>query len=148
MENTITWLLIADASKARIFSLHKARFIQDQKPDNLHLIGEYSHNQSRQKGSDLVTDRMGMYGSGNFSESTPPKVHEAEVFAHQLMEHLDNGRKDGVYRDLILIAPPAFMGILHKSMPHGIQKLVSQNIEKDYTQSQGHELARNLISHF
>jgi protein required for attachment to host cells len=146
MENCTTWLLLADSSKAKIYSLHKARvFQQPDNVENLKLINEYSHNASRMKTRDLVADKLGEFGSGTFVEATTPKLHEAELFAHQLVAALQVGRNQ--YRDLIIVAPPMFMGILYKHMPHDIQKLITQKIEKDYTQQNGRELLQSLLIH-
>lgn len=148
MENTITWILIADASKARLFAVHKARLFQDDNTNNLQLISEFTHNDSRKKGSDLVSDKMGEFGSGSFAATTSPKAHEAEQFAQELVTHLDTGRKENSFRDFILVAPPAFMGLLHKHMHQETKKLLSQSIEKDYTHDEGRVLLTHLLSHF
>ena len=148
MENNKTWLLVADASKARIFSMHKARILIEQNPNNLELIGNYTHEASRKKGSDLITDKMGEFGSGTFVEATPPKTHEAEVFALELLKHLERGRMKQHFRDVIIVAPPPFMKLLNKHMPHTMHKLISQSIEKDYTQHNERELVKNLADHF
>ena len=146
MENSITWLLLADASKAKIYSLHKARlFHQPNNTDNLKLLHEYAHNESRMKNHDLVADRLGEFGSGTFVEASSPKVHEAELFANQLIAALQVGRNQ--YRDLIIVASPMFMGLLNKHMPTEIKKLITQKIEKDYTQQNGHELLESLLIH-
>jgi protein required for attachment to host cells len=148
MENTLTWMLIADASKARLYAMHKARFMREQHPSNLTLIQDFTHHDSRKKNADLVSDKMGEFGSGSFETSTPPKTHEANVFAHKLMNHLDIERKNGTFRDLILVAPPTFMGHLHNNAPTSISKMISQQIEKDYTQDEGVTLINKLIKHF
>ncbi|TAK78523.1 MAG: host attachment protein [Gammaproteobacteria bacterium] len=148
MENTKTWLLIANASKAQLYSLHKARFFQEQHPQNLNSIAQYTHDKSRQKGTELATDKLGGFGTGTFVEATTPKFHEAEVFAIELIQHLNEGRAAGSFRDIVLIAPPTFMGLLHKHMPQETHKLISQTIEKDYTAFSGHELVKNLMTHF
>lgn len=148
MENTKTWLLIADASKAKIYTMHKARILKENNPKNLELIGSYTHENSRKKGSDLTTDKKGEFGSGTFVEATSPKVHEAEQFALQLLGEIDIGRASKDFRDLIIVAPPAFMGLLHKHMSHEIKKLISQCIEKDYTQDNERQLLQNLLQHF
>ena len=148
MENTKTWLLIADASKARIFSIHKARIFIEQNPNNLELVGQYTHEESRKKGCDLITDKMGEFGSGTFVEATPPKVHEAEIFALELIKYLETGRTENNFRDIIIVAPPPFMKLLNKHMHHTMHKLISQTIEKDYTQHNERELVKNLADHF
>src|SRR5262245_8067804 len=144
MVDHITWLLVADASKARIFAMCKARFMKRQRPDDLKLLGCFTHEESRMKASELTTDRFGQFGSGNFEEATPPKTREAEEFALELISYLETARKTQSYRDLIIVAPPAFMGLLNKHMPQQVHKLVTQNIEKDYTQHEGIKLTQNL----
>lgn len=148
MDNTITWMLIADASKARLYAMYKARFMREQHPNNLMLIQDFTHHDSRKKNKDLVSDRMGEFGSGSFAATISPKTQEAEWFAHQLMSHLDLERKNGMFRDLIIVAPATFMGYLHHHAPSSISKVISQNIEKDYTQDEGMGLVNKLIKHF
>lgn len=149
MQNHKTWILIADASKARIFSLHKALIFQEQNPNSLELIGNFSHEESRLKNSELETDKMGSYLKGRYQEETPAKAHEADMFALQLTKELNQGRNESHFRDVILVAPPTFMGYLHKHIQaHNLEKLVTQTIEKNYTQDEGQTLVKHLLSHF
>lgn len=149
MNNNKTWILIADAAKARIFSTHKAALFGEYHPDSLQLIEQLTHNDSRKLDHELVTDKMGYYGSGSYSQETDPKAKEAEVFALQLVKKLQQSHNEGEYRDLILVAPPAFMGMLNKqAQHHHIDKIISQTIEKDYTDQEGRALIRNLVTHF
>lgn len=148
MENDKTWMLIADASKARIYSCFKARiFNEPHNPNNLSLINTYEHAESRKKDSELMTDKLGEFGSGTFVEFTSPKQHEADLFAQELIHHLKSGKTAGHFHDLIIVAPPAFLGLLQKHMPHDIQKLVIKTIEKDYTQQDPLTLLKNLLNH-
>ena len=146
-----TWVVVADASKASIYSMHKARFLIDENPNNLTLVSTHTHHESRQKTSDLVSDKMGEYGSqsgrNSLIEMTVPKLREAEIFAHELLEQLEMGRTGNHYRDLIIIAPPAFLGLLNKGMTQNLQKLIIQTIEKNYTNDSIRVLAQNLMQH-
>jgi protein required for attachment to host cells len=150
MENSKTWLLIANASKAKLYSFHKAALFQHQDPKALTLVNEFSHDKSRKKNSELSTDRMGRLGAytSGLAEATPPKTHEAEVFAIELVNHLDEARTENKFRDLIIIAPAAFMGMMSKHTTHEIEKMIAQKIEKDYTSHTNHELMHNLMQHF
>lgn len=149
MENNKTWVLIADASSARIFALYKPLiFKEPSNANNLELIGEFNHADSRKKGVDLMSDRFGNFGSGTFVEPTDTKFHEAEHFAFELTRYLEAARTENKFRDLVLVAPPAFMGLLNKHLHHTIHKLVSQTIEKDYTKQKGRELIQCLLSHW
>jgi len=144
VENSITWLLVADASKARIYAMHKARIFQEPQPgnghDNLTLVSEFSHEASRKKDSDLANSAT--------YEFTSPKSQEAEKFAQELLKQIKDGHQEKIFRDVILVAPPTFMGLLCKHMHTDIEKLVSQRIEKDYTHNNEKELLHNLLNHF
>ena len=147
MKNGSTWLLVADASKARLYSTQKARLFQEQRPEDLKLLNQFTHEDSRKKGIELATDKMGTFGSGVFVETTSPKVREAEQFAHELINHLETGRKQKHFRELILVAPPAFMGMLNKYMSREVHKLLAQTIEKNYTEYNEKDLLQNLMHH-
>lgn len=149
MEKNKTWVLIADASSARIYAVHKAIIFQEPtNSKNLELVADFSHADSRKKGVDLTSDRLGNFGSGTFVESTDPKSHEAEIFAHELLHYLENARNENKFKELILVSPANFMGLLHKHFPNTLNKVVTQTIEKDYTKQQGSELIQSLLSHW
>lgn len=149
MENNKTWVLIADASTARIFALYKAIIFKDpNNTKNFELIGEFKHADSRKKGIDLMSDRTGNFGSGTFVQPTDTKFHEAEHFAQELARYLETSRVESRFKDLILVSPPEFMGLLNKHIHHALQKLVTQTIEKDYTKLHGRELIQSLLAHW
>lgn len=143
METNTTWILVADASKARIFSTHKAALFNGN-GKNLQLINEYEHQESRKKDQDLVTDRQGKFGSGTFVETTDPKHHEEERFAVELTKTLAKAHNENRYHELIFIAPATFMGMLNKHISNELNKLVNLTIEKDYTSFNEQELVTRL----
>jgi|SRR6185312_7102155 len=145
MDN-LTWVIIADSSKARVFAAYKAKLLNSS-PDvhDLIPVSEHHHHNSRKKDSQLTTDKLGDFGKGTFVEATDPKQHEAELFSHQLAQILLKGHNQHRYRDIILVAPPTFMGLLNKNLTHEIDKLVSLRIEKDYTQAPSKELVTHIV---
>lgn len=143
MDN-LTWILVADSSKARLFGIRKAKlFNKSFDHKDLAFIDEYHHENSRKKDSELTSDRLGGFGKGTFVEATDPKQHEAEIFSHELTKVLSSGHHQHHYRDVILVAPPAFMGLLNKNLSNEVNKVISLRIEKDYT---GHD-AKDLVNH-
>lgn len=130
---TKTWILVADSGKARIYNTVKPRLFVKPNSKNLELVDEYVHTESRKKDSELVTDKQGHFGSGTFEEPTDPHRHVEDVFALELARILQHAQHEKKFHDLILIAPPTFMGMLNKHIPHTTAKLISTRIEKDYT---------------
>jgi len=139
---TTTWILVANASIARLFA-HSGH------EHGLALVKELSHPQSRMKNADLVTDRAGhMQGSGDGHGSRQPrtvaKEQEAEHFAGELARELEHGRNAGQFDRIILVVAPGFLGLLNEKLDPQIAKLVTRRYEKDYTQINDRELAAHL----
>lgn len=144
MDHT-TWILVADTCKAKIFKTIKAKlFNGSASGKDLTLINEYNHDASSKRDQDLVSDRQGKFGTGTFVEHTDPKRHENDIFAAELAKTLSHEHNLNHYQDLILIAPPAFIGMIHKHLSHEVKKLVSKEIEKDYTRSSNGDLVEHL----
>jgi len=145
---TMTWILVANASEARLYASPKAKLFNGE--GELSEIGDYHHPESRQKSSDFVTDRSGRRatmrsGSGTCEDASDPKSQEADNFARQLADQLASDFKANRFQDLIIAAPPQFHGLLNKYLSaHALVDHISINIEKDYTKSKPRELLNQL----
>ncbi len=144
MKATETWILVCDASRARIFSL-----TDWDKPWK--LAHELDRPEARAKTSDLVTDGVGrVQQSGNTSlkpgmeSPTDPKEVEAMRFAQEIAELLSKGRTRGDFGELVVAAAPHFLGLLRKKISDPVARLVQRSIDKDYTHLSARELATRL----
>jgi len=139
-----TWILVANASQAKIFANAGPK-------KGLSLVKDLKHPESREKAADLVSDRPGqMHSSGNSHRAsqpkTDPKTNEARHFAQELARELNHGRASGQIERIILVAPPAFMGLLNEKLDGPTGHIVTDRFEKDYTRSNEKELAGHLES--
>ena len=138
-----TWILVANSSYARIL-------VNDGPKKGLKLVKELEHPESREKRSNLVTDRPGQNvgggaaGRGAFVSQTDPSKHEAENFALELAKELEHGRVTNSYDRLILVVSSPFLGHLNNRLGSHVQALVSDTIEKDYTKEPEKALAKHL----
>lgn len=131
-----TWLLVGNASRARLFETQA-------RPRTLKLLKEYLHPPSREKGEDLASDRpghfqaeaRGMEGTthGAFNEPTNPKDFEHDRFALELAKELNDGRTKNRFGNLMIVASPHFHGLLNQHLNEHVAKMVSSHINKDYT---------------
>lgn len=145
MENikNTTWIVVADASTAKIYSAHKASlFNGDGK--KLALVSEHEHPESRMTDSELASDKQGRFGLATFVESTDPHEHEEERFAIELAKKLEKSFGENHFHELVFIAPAQFMGKLNKHLSHSVSKLVNLTIEKNYTRYDENELVMRL----
>ena len=141
---TTTWILVANASQAKLYANTGPK-------KGLTLVKALQHPESREKAADLVSDRPGhMQSAGNGHGArqprTDPKTNEARHFAQELARELNHGRTSGQAGRFILVAPPAFMGLINEKLDGPTAGLVTDRFEKDYTKSGEKELVGHLES--
>jgi len=125
-----TWIVLADAASARLY-------VSGEHPGDWTLLRELEHPESRMRPSELLSDKPGRVKQSTGSRAaleppTPRKKVEAERFARELAEALAEGVASGSYERLVLVTPPAFLGILRDKLPPRVAECVSDVIEKDY----------------
>jgi len=132
--------MVANASQAKLFANHGPN-------KGLELVKELLHPESREKTSNLVSDRSGSnsgQGHGAFTQATDPKHHEAERFANEISRVLEVGRARNAYDHLVLVASKPFMGLINQRLPGQVRSKLSQSIDKDYTRLPAKDLAGHL----
>jgi len=139
-----TWILIADASRARVFAVTK-------KSEPWALVKEVAHPQSRSKGMDIMADKPGRVSQSKgvrhrpgMQPTTDPKEAEAERFALQLAGLLDEGHGHNAYARLVLVAPPHFLGLLRDAVSGQVKKQISATVGRDLSMLKDHELPERL----
>ncbi|KPK61594.1 MAG: hypothetical protein AMJ59_00845 [Gammaproteobacteria bacterium SG8_31] len=126
---TVTWVVTADSARADVFEV-------DRIGGEFRTVTTMSHEESKKKGQDLMSDRPGRafdsagQGRHAMSSQVNPREHEAEVFAREVCETLELGRAKGNYERLIVLAPPDFLGRLRKSITQETNKLVVESVAK------------------
>lgn len=137
------WIVVADSSRGYIFS---------RKNDSFTKVKELSHDEARKHGKDLVTDRSGRafnsQGKGQhaMTPEADPKEHEAQVFSSQLADEIEKGRNANLFEDLVLVAPPALLGYLRKTLRTPTSRLVRREINKDLANLKLSEIKERLAS--
>ncbi|OYY93978.1 MAG: hypothetical protein B7Y41_08555 [Hydrogenophilales bacterium 28-61-23] len=139
---SVIWVMVANASQAKFFS-------NTGPQRGLQLVKELVHPESREKTSNLVSDRSGSRngtGHGAFTQATDPKHHEAELFAQELTRELEQGLAKKAYDRLILVASVPFAGLINNRLPGQVRSRLSESIGKDYTRLPATELTDQLRS--
>lgn len=137
-----TWILVGDASRARIFSLEK-----DDGP--WALVEQIENPLGRARTSELVSDRAGRQRQTgpSLEVQTDPAEHESHRFAEKLAHALQKGYDERRFARLVLAAPPRFLGYLREVMKEPVLRQVVASLDKDYTQLDERELKRLLAPH-
>ena len=139
----VHWVLVADASRAQLFE-------SDATMEDLTPIEALVHPESRLPVSDLVSGDRGAtreFAGGaqsRFERHSDPHQATVDVFARELGEVLNAGRKAHHFQHLVLVAPPAFLGALRSHIDVESTRLVIGSIAHDYTAVPHHELAARV----
>jgi protein required for attachment to host cells len=141
-----TWIVLANASRARIL---------DREPESgrLEELADLVHPQSREKTSDLTSDREGHaqkahgdpgHAGTAFQPRTEPRQKEHAVFAHEVSRHLEDAVAQGRCEALVLIASDPFLGELKSHLGHAATRVLGATIPRDLTSFSGHDLAHRV----
>jgi protein required for attachment to host cells len=139
-----TWVLVSDAARARVL-------VERGTSGGLVELEEYACPGSREHVKDQVCDRAGLKppgGKGARAGMVPvldPKEVEARKFGRQLAEVLKQRLNGHAFKDLVLAAPPHFLGILRGSLDEAVARCVVASLDKDFTRLTPRELEARLM---
>jgi protein required for attachment to host cells len=137
-----TWIIAADASRAKV--------LQVTDPEQKLLqIDEMLNPEGRAHERDLQTDAEPRFngrtgGPASDREAKGATEHSTEVFARELGRYLDKARIAHRYDKLFLVAPPKFLGLIRKEIGKEVEKLVSDDIDKDLSWLDARDIDRLL----
>ncbi|MFA6051437.1 MAG: host attachment protein [Methylobacter sp.] len=140
-----TWILVADNSRARIFTA-------ETPSSPLEEIDDLSHSEGRLHDREMTTDLPGKIksagaGGHTFEQPTDPKKHEADVFAHSVANYLEDAHNANKFKQLLIIAEPSFLGLLRNQLPEQIKRLVSFELDKNLTKHSAEDIRQHLPEH-
>lgn len=145
-----TWILSANASRARFFS-------QEHSSDRLEEVNDMVNEAERQRRLDLESDRYGptsasksIHNTGGavpnklYEPAQTPDAHQAELFARDIAGFLLQAYREGRFEKLSLVVSPQFLGLLRKLLDPQLEQAVTLEIDKDYTQFSPDQLLDQL----
>ena len=137
-------ILVADAARARFFA-------PVSETNKLQEFETLVNGVARLSGTDLQSDRDGRsfdsVGGGRHAMESAAKAKDQALnkfvqdVAHRLGELADSTD----YANIALIAAPAFLGNLRKSLNPNTQRKVAAEISKDLTAADASDIAENVI---
>lgn len=125
----LTWLVVADNSKARIFTVDSRRGPIEEIESIVHAEARLHE---RNMTSDLPGRGIGKGGVGHaYQDETSPKEQENINFAKQIANELDVARKEGKFKQVMLVAAPGFLGNLRNQLSVQTKKLACFELAKN-----------------
>lgn len=130
------WILVANQTEAQIYS-------SDRLPGNLSLVEVLTNADGNAHPRDLASDAPGRAfdstGSGRHAmePNTGVKEEQRRRFVKEMVERLQIGHLKGSFGKLVLLAAPAVLGVIRKTLTPDLEKIVIKEIPKDVI---GHDL--------
>lgn len=143
MRETRTWILLCEASRARLFSHdERGQFIE---------LSAYAHPGSRVHGHDMVSDRPGRRSEapghhGGLSPAAEPREVEAQRFAISLAAMLKHGLNSHAYDELVLAAPPRFLGLLRNALDDQVTARIAATFDKNLIALEPREIEHRIYA--
>ncbi len=138
-----TWVLIADASRARILE-------QIGNDASLHEVAGTRIEVHIPPARDIVSDKQGttMISGGAtrhaYTPHTDPHREAKRRFLTSLAARLDQSLAANAFDALVLVAPPQALGDLRAAMSEHLAGRVSREIAKDLTKVPVHDIPGHL----
>jgi protein required for attachment to host cells len=133
-----TWILVANASRARCFA-------RDDDDAPLMLMKSFVHPQSRARDTDLTVAGLGHgKGAATYVPRLDPKDKEHDQFAEELADHLNAGIAAHQFGALVLIASNPFLGEIKNRLSEQAAKSLRAGVAADFTSFEGRELQQRV----
>jgi len=124
------WILVANQAEAQIYS-------SQQIPRHLMLVETLVNETGRTLPRDMVSDAPGRAFDrfGGARHAIEPhmgaKQEPRRRFVKELVERLEKAHLHGDFEQLVLVAAPAVLGVIRKTLPTDLEKSVVKEIPKD-----------------
>jgi protein required for attachment to host cells len=144
----IAWILVADSSRANLFATELP-----EQP--WALLDEFEHPEGREQSRDIedssppgrMLQNKSLGGRRSAMEPrTTPKEAETERFAGRLADFLETAVANRRFDDLVLVAPPHFLGVLHGALGAQTRKRLRATVDKDLSMLEASDVRQRLLT--
>jgi len=124
-----TWIIVAESSRARIFSLvSKHEPLAEQEV----LLNPSAKVHESELTSDLPGRTVGVEGGKHALEpGMSPKEAAVDAFAKQIADKIDHARCAGELDEVLLASAPKFLGLLRGHLTEQSARLISKSLDKN-----------------
>lgn len=136
---TATWVLVADARAARIFT-----FLEKNSQWTLHDTVQGDGTGKPEQTADFAPKASEHKGALHGHGEVHGKETQERRFAHTLAHVLERGLVARSFSKLVLVATPKLLGELRENLGRGLQAAVVSEVHKDYTHAGVEELMTKL----
>jgi len=137
------WILSANSATATFYTAESPTkpLVKQMTLENPEARAKQSELTSARPGRSFDSQGEGRHAMGS---EVDPKAQERIRFAKELAAQLEKERVENHMKRLVLVAAPAFLGLLRAELSTPLKALVSLELDKDYTFCKPDELRSHL----
>lgn len=140
---TTTRVLVAHDAGARSF--------ENRGPGKgLIALGEVAFEDGRRHSGEFDSDRAGRSSGGQsrhaYEPHEDPRQHAVAHFARELAQDLARDYHLGAFQQLVLVAPPRFLGVLRDALGPKLTRALIGSVPKDLPRASAAELCAHVSS--
>lgn len=135
-----TWIVVADASRARFF---ERRALNAQMAELGDLAMSAPPLEAPRDRPPRVHDRQGPTRH-SVEPRASPRTAAANHFLHTVAERINRAAGDGAFTQLVLCAPPRALGAIRDGLADAAKRSVVAAIDKDLTRESAKTLQQHL----
>lgn len=143
MKPTITWIVISDATKAKLL-------INDGPQKGVSPIFDHDFLGLNLLTQDIISDKQGrkydcsLSGSNIRELKSDPHSKNKKKFSKKVSEILKHGFLNKFYDNLVLVAPAKTLGNIRGELPEELKEKIILEIRKDLTHLSLNDLSKYL----
>ena len=144
MKKTVTYILVADGARARLYANYGVGKGLQPVSGATHKADLHHHDR------EILSDKPGRAfnsvgeGRSAMEPQTEWQRFEKHKFAREMAKVLDAAAANKAFDRLILVAPPATLGDLRTELGDATRKMVTAELPKDLTRHAERELPQHL----
>ena len=143
MANGTLWILVGNASRARLFATD-AKAEEDWR-----LVEEFHHDESRARQAELIEQADNpnagtLHGPPAENEPNGRRELEHDRFARELSTFLDKAHDRHDFDKLVIAAPPGFLGRIRRLLSARVRQRVLLDVDSDYSNVPAKELPNRV----
>lgn len=125
-----SWVIVANQVEAQIYSSKHAAW-------DIELLKTLHHEEGAAHARDLVSDAPGrghdQVGSSRhgIEPNTGVKEESLRRFVKEVVEFVEAAYLNNDFDQLVILAAPAVLGVIRKSLSNGLARAVAKEIPKD-----------------
>lgn len=138
------FVALAERSSARFFEL------ENHDVDSMKELPHLTNPDGRLKEGDIIVGSLGSSSHGNSQHTMTTETSATDTvalrFANDVAEMIRRARLDGSYDHAVVIAGPAFLGMIRDKMSSEEEKFVKHTVAKNISPEDDAVMKKHLVS--